>query len=376
LEILNQWYLRFLALRGEWGYVVDIFLVVLAIGAVNLALRVLFRYLSRRVEESESVWDDALYYSLSGPLRALVWIVGLSVAAEIGGPPEDSVIGEFLPGVRIVATVAVIAWFLTRLIQAVERNIVKRSIRRGKPIDETTADAVAKLLYATVLITSGLVVLQSLGVSISGVLAFGGIGGFAIGFAAKDIIANFLGGVTVYLNRPFSVGDWIRSPDKDIEGVVEAVGWRATTVRRFDKRPLYVPNAVFTTVALENPSRMSNRRISETIGLRYDDAALVLPIVADIRKMLEQDEEIDQDQIILVYFNSFGPSSLDLMVYCFTRTTQWAGYLAAKQKVLMRCYEIIEEHGAEIAFPTTTVHVPAGLQLPSDARDEGEKTDV
>lgn len=365
MESLTEWIARFVELRQDWGYVVDIFLVVTAVGVINLVLRFLFRYLGHRVEKSRSVWDDALYHSLSGPLRALVWIVGLSVAAELGEPPDGSWIAEYLPSARIIAVAAVIAWFLVRLIDEVERNVLKRAIRRGEPIDETTADAVAKLLHASVLITTGLVILQSLGVSISGVLAFGGIGGFAVGFAAKDLIANFLGGITVYLNRPFSVGDWIRSPDRDIEGVVEAVGWRATTVRRFDKRPLYVPNAVFTTVALENPSRMTHRRISETIGLRYDDAAVVAPIVADIHAMLDADEDIDSNQVILVYFNSFGAHSLDFFVYCYTVTTQWAEYHEVKQKVLMRCHEIIEAHGAEIAFPTTTLRMPGGLELHS-----------
>lgn len=363
MEILGQWYAQFLSLREEWGYILDIFLVVLAIGVINLILRFVFSYIQHRAEKSESVWDDALCYSISGPLRALIWVIGLSIAAEIGAPSADAVLIEYLPEARIIGTVAVLAWFLMRLINTVEANILKRAIRRGEPIDETTADAVVKLLKATILITTALVTLQSLGISISGVLAFGGIGGLAVAFAAKDVLANFLGGMTIYLNRPFSVGDWIRSPDQDIEGVVESIGWRATTVRRFDKRALYVPNAVFTTVSLENPSRMTNRRISETIGLRYDDAAVVVPIVEDIRKMVEEDEEIDHDQIVLVYFNSFGPSSLDLMIYCFTKATQWGEYLAVKQKVLMRCGEIIDEHGAEIAFPTTTVHVPAGLEM-------------
>lgn len=363
MEILSQWYAQLVGLRDEWGYIVDMFLVVLAIGIVNLALRFLFKYLGHRVEKTSSIWDDALYYSLSGPLRALVWIVGLSVAVGIGDPPEDTALTEYLPEARVIATVAVVAWFLLRLIESVEKNILKRAIRRGEPIDETTADAISKLLYASVLITSALAVLQTLGVSISGLLAFGGIGGIAIGFAARDMIANFLGGLTIYLNRPFSVGDWIRSPDQDIEGVVEAVGWRATTIRRFDMRPLYVPNGVFTTVSLENPSRMTHRRIFETIGLRYDDVAVVPPIVADIRKMLDADEAIDSSQVILVYFNSFGSHSLDFFVYCYTVTTRWAEYHEVKQKVLMRCHEIIAEHGAQVAFPTTTVHVPAGLQV-------------
>ena len=118
----------------------------------------------------------------------------------------------------------------------------------GDDIDETTVDAVAKLLRISVIITGVLVALQSLGYSISGVLAFGGVGGIAVGFAARDLLANFFGGLMIYMDRPFNVGEWIRSPDKEIEGTVEKIGWRLTTIRTFDKRPLYVPNSLFNNL--------------------------------------------------------------------------------------------------------------------------------
>jgi MscS family membrane protein len=127
------------------------------------------------------------------------------------------------------------------------------------------------LLRVSVIITAILVALQSLGFNISAVLAFGGIGGIAVGFAAKDLLANFFGGLMIYLDRPFSVGDWIRSPDRSIEGTVEKIGWRLTSIRTFDKRPLYIPNSMFANISVENPSRMTHRRIYETIGVRYED---------------------------------------------------------------------------------------------------------
>ena len=156
--------------------------------------------------------------------------------------------------------------------------------------------------------------------SLAGLLAFGGMGGIAVGLAARDLLANVFGGITIYLDRPFAVGDWIRSPDQDIEGTVEEVGWRRTLIRTFDKRPLYVPNAVFTTIAIENPSRMLNRRIKETIGIRYDDVSRVRAILDDVREYLQTSPLIDQSVTLMVNFDSFGPSSLDFFIYCFTRT--------------------------------------------------------
>ena len=215
------------------------------------------------------------------------------------------------------------------------------------------------------IITATLVILQTLGYSISGVLAFGGIGGIAIGFAAKDLLANFFGGLMIYLDRPFAIGDWIRSPDREIEGTVEEIGWRQTRIRTFDKRPLYIPNSIFASIAVENPSRMDNRRIYETIGIRYDDAGKLPAILEDVRALLKNSPDIDQNQTLMVNFNSYGASSLDFFIYTMTRTTVWEDYHVIKEKVLLDILAIIDKHGAECAFPTTTVHIPEGIKTMS-----------
>lgn len=209
-------------------------------------------------------------------------------------------------------------------------------------------------------ITAFLVVLQTLGFSISGVLAFGGIGGIAVGFAARDLLANFFGGLMIYLDRPFVVGEWVRSPDREIEGIVEDIGWRLTRIRTFDKRPLYVPNAVFASISVENPSRMENRRIYETIGIRYDDISKMGTIVEKVKSMLANHPEIDTNKTLIVNFNKFAASSLDFFIYTFTKTTVWERYHEIKQDVLLKVIDIIEKEGAEVAFPTSTIHLANG----------------
>jgi MscS family membrane protein len=218
-------------------------------------------------------------------------------------------------------------------------------------------------------------ILQTLGVSISGVLAFGGIGGIAIGFAAKDLLANFFGGMMIYLDKPFKVGDWIRSPDRQIEGTVETIGWRQTVIRTFDQRPLYVPNSAFANIAVENPSRMRNRRIYETIGLRYEDAPMMQQIVEDVKGMLEDDPEIDTSRTLMVNFNAYAPSSLDFFIYTFSKTTDWVEFHGVKQKILLKVLEIITGHGAEIAFPTSTLHLAQNTPGP-EAQDRDQSGEL
>ena len=113
----------------------------------------------------------------------------------------------------------------------------------------------------------------------------------------------------------------------------------------------------FSSLAVENPSRMYNRRIYETIGLRYDDIGAMEAIVAGVREMLQQSDEIDQQQVLMVNFVTFGPSSVDFFVYAFTRTVDWQTYHEVKQRILLNIAQIIEQHDAEIAFPTRTLHV-------------------
>ena len=150
----------------------------------------------------------------------------------------------------------------------------------------------------------------------------------------------------------------MRSEDREIEGTVEHIGWRLTRIRTFDKRPIYIPNGIFSTIAVINPSRMTRRRIYETIGIRYDDIARLPAILDDIRQMLLDHPEIDNSQTLMVHFNSFGPSSLDFFIYTFTHTTVWTRFHEIKEDVLLKISDIITAHGAEIAFPTQTVHTP------------------
>ena len=343
-------------------WMIQVFIIVFLSLLFDFAQKKIILKLLKTVKYTKNFWDDALLESAVKPITYLIWLVGLSFAADIVRIHSDAEIFNAVEPVRKVGVIIIVGWFLVRFIKLAEENIIKQNQLMGKSVDRTTADAIVKLLRLSVIITTFLVVLQTLGYSISGVLAFGGISGIAIGFAAKDLLSNFFGGLMIYLDRPFAVGDWIRSPDKEIEGTVEEIGWRLTRIRTFDKRPLYVPNAVFANIAVENPSRMSNRRIFETIGVRYDDADKIPKIIDDVKAMLREHPEIDANQTLIVNLNKFAASSLDFFVYTFTKTTEWVMFHEIKQDVMLKIIKIIEKNGAESAFPTSTVHIPEILK--------------
>lgn len=356
----------------ELGWGVEVFAVVtLTLIARFVAMRML-KIMGKHLEKTDNLWDDALFEAARSPLSWLILILGLVWAIEISDGYLDTALfsPENMGVVRQLAFIVLIMLFLVRFITLAETRVLESL--QAEPdseqtrLDPTTLHALAKLLRLSVVISAVLVALPSIGIEITALLAFGGVGGIAVGFAAKDLLANFFGGLMIYLDRPFAIGDWIRSPDRNIEGTVETIGWRLTIVRTFDKRPLYVPNSVFNTLALENPSRMTNRRIKETIGIRYQDSAKMGVIVEDVKNMLKQHQDIDSTQTLIVNFDSYAASSLEFFIYTFTKTTEWVRFHEIKQDVLLKIIEIVHSHDADFAFPTLTLDGIDGL-LPEHA---------
>jgi MscS family membrane protein len=357
---LESWLVN---LTGEhYLWVFELFVIVLIALSLGFVLNRMLDKLEVQAAKTKTVWDDALIEACRRPAIWLIWILGINFAAGIAAQKMDSPLQAMIDPINRLALIFLGTIFLTNFIKRAERNLVHPEYM-AQPMDATTVRAVGKLLRASVIITGVLIAMQLFGYSISGLLAFGGIGGIAVGFAAKDLLANFFGGLMIYLDRPFSVGEWIRSPDKEIEGTVEDIGWRLTRIRTFDKRPLYIPNSVFASISVENPSRMSNRRIHETVGIRYQDISSMDAIVTQVTAMLMAHPEIDTNQTMIVNFNKFSASSVDFFVYTFTKTTNWIDFHQIKQDVLLRVAEIVAANSAEIAFPTSTLHIASEEQF-------------
>ena len=349
----------------------DAVLVVMSALLLGYLVSKIFYRLATQAAKTKNLWDDALIAAAHKPLVWFVWAVGVNEAVGI-------VIGELNAGgsVRVelinqLAFIFFLAMFAFGFVRRVEDNLVSPGYFVDA-LDASTVRTCGRLLRVVIIGMGVLITLRLFGYSVSGVLAFGGAGGLVVGFAAKDLLSNFFGGLMLHLDRPFSVGDWVRSPDKAIEGTVEDVGWRQTRIRTFDKRPLYIPNGLFANIIVENPSRMLHRRIYETIGLRYSDMQVMGVIVSDVKEMLVNHPDIDSTQTLMVNLNSFAASSIDFFIYTFTKTTDWQKFHEIKQDILLKVADIVAKHHAEIAFPTSTLHMSdleqahVGLSLERD----------
>ena len=366
MEWLLQFWSEMVELSGEqlWMLLVGTILTVTFV--IDVVQRFFLRKLHDHLERTKKVWLDSFVDAARSPASFFIWVNG-TVLAVITVMNHFSVYSDLVPFIQsFKSTILTLSfgWYVIRLVQRMEGHL-KLYARNDDRLDEVTVEALSKIIKLIAFILTTLFFLNAFGVSLTGLLAFGGMGGIAVGFAAKDLLGNVFGGLMLYMDKPFTVGEWIRSPDKELEGTVEKIGWRMTMVRTFDKRPLYIPNGIFSNISIENPSRMSNRRIKETVGIRYADIKQMHSITQGVKAMLRAHPDIDQEQTMIVNFNAFGPSSLDFFIYTFTKTVEWIEFHEIKEDVLLKVAQVIDEQGAEIAFPSRSIYIETGDFEPS-----------
>ena len=311
-------------------------------------------------QKTNTVYDELILFSIKTPSTYLILLGYIFVISDYFVKNETLNMNFSLSSSVFSLIIITISWSLLRGLNYylyLKPFTKKLSSDDDITLITETYEIVIRILKILVVIITALIIMQEIGLSISGLLAFGGVGGLIVGLAAKDLLSNFFGGMMIFFDRPFRVGEFIKSPDRNIEGVVEKIGWRLTVVRTFSKNVLYIPNTAFSSIIVENATRMSNRRINETIGIRYNDLNKMKDIIQDVNSILESNIDIDQTQKAKVFFKSFSASSCDFFVYAFTITKDWEEFLRIKQDVLLKVAEIIEKHNAEIAYPTTTVFI-------------------
>lgn len=364
----------FIGFYNHWQSLVYAAVILLGTLVATVVIHLFLRKKRKRPGTSEYVWRDAVLGALNAPLQCVVWIVGLSIAEGTltAGGRMPFLAKTFSPA-RDVVVIAIVAWFLIRLARRAIKNLYVRAKMLSKDFDETAADAIGKSSTAAIIIVAALVAMQTLGFSIASLLAFGGVAGIALGFAAQGLVANLLGGITIYASRPFKVGDHIILPDASLmgnaqyigwqAGEVQHIGWRATRILDWNGKPFYVPNAKFNTQTIINHSRMSFRQISESVYVRLEDIDKVPGIVSDVNRMLEAHPEMGD--YLIFRFDSYGQYALKLYLYAYTAgtVTAYTDYMRVKQDLLLRIAAIIAQHDAKLAVPVSTVYLPEGPAL-------------
>ena len=338
----------------SWGIQAAIIIGVCLI--VSLIVYRFFVQMNRRINAVNYPYASALLRAARIPFSLLTWVVGLGWLLSISKPLINLAILQSVPLIQRIVIIIILGWFFIQTIRYAFAHLKEAGFKQIK-LSPLATEALFKLLQVSVLISVGLLLLQSTGISISGLLAFGGLGGLVVSFAAKDTLANLFSGIMLYMDHPFQVGERIQIPGKSIEGTVEHIGWRQTCVRDYAMQPIYIPNSLFGNSPVLNPSRMLNRRVRHTVGIRYQDFAKIEPIVKDIKKFLQSYSGVDQKKAVRVNFIEYGASSLNLEIYCFTTSTGRDDFLRAQEDILLNVGCIIHAHQSDFAFPTQTLDI-------------------
>lgn len=352
-ELVNQ-YGRF---TNHGGWFVELLVLIGIVACVTLFLSRLALFLERRPFFRRSTWRHTFLSALRAPLILVVWTTALSLMAH-----RLHQLGHLDRGMELITTLCAllyaiaIGWFLFRWKRRVQLALYEQVRRKEVAIQRGQVLAIGKLATIFIALFTLFLILDALHVDMGVLLTLGGVGGVVIGFAGKDLFSNFFGGFMVHATRPFDVGDWVNSPDKSIEGIVESIGWYITRIRAFDKQPIYVPNALFSTIVLVNPSRMSHRQFKTALNLRYSDFKLAERLLQEVKSYLTGHPAIDTEQDLIVTLE-FGVSSLDIQISCYCKTIDKLGWVAIQQELYLEFARIVHTHGADFAYPTQTIYL-------------------
>jgi len=337
-------------------------------------------YLKKKLDTPEVDGYDivlANFDNIKRPLTYIVRIFGLDLAVDVLTYPKES--PPWVDHTFSLIYIINIAWLLIVLIDVIVAILMETRHKKNKEeIRKELINLVIKVLKVLIFIVALLIFLKNVGFDITALLTSLGIGGLAVALAAKDTIANFFSSLKIIFEESFSQGDWIKSGD--VEGSVVELGFGSTKVRTFDNALISVPNSVLANQSVKNWSkRVVGRRIRMSIGVTYNSKREDLKkAVKEIKEMLEEHPAIATDKktatktkksrlikvedkygikkTLLVYFDSFSASSMDILIYAFTKTVAWAEWLEAKEDILYKIWEILEKNNLEFAFPSQTIY--------------------
>jgi MscS family membrane protein len=326
--------------------------IILDVALLHYFLCRLLKHISQK-EEFQKGWRLILVDSSRGPAFILLWSMGGLFLLEYA---TTSVMGLSLGIISISRNIiadVIGCWTILRFIKSFANYTVEVRLN----YDKNTISSVTKLCNIITISVFALLIMNNLGISINGILAFGGMSGIAVGFSAKDMLASFFGTAMIYMDGPFKIGEYISSPDKDIEGVVENIEWRQTTIRTPSRTVIYVPNSVFTNIIIENHYRTSNRNLYEIITVDCTDLKKLNKIAEDIHEVLNKEPQIDKKQPVVVCFHKFDSYKTELLISFCTFYCNNKDFYLLRQNIMTSINEVTNAHQVNIASSRSSSEV-------------------
>lgn len=365
------------------GFKVDvggILLSMIIVFLVYICHPFVFKFTSWTVEtyilEPGADHQELIYHEIRKPLRTLLVFFGLDLATYAFFYKTDY--RPFIENIIFIIYALIYVWFFFKLLDSIALLQIRKLSRTNKELRKELFNLGIQAIKGVMLIVATTICLKHFGINITAILSTLGIGGLAFALAAKDTLSNLFGGITILFDNVFRMGDWVKIGDA--EGTVAEIGLRSTTIRTFDNALITIPNASVSVSSVKNWNRRAvGRRIKMYIGVTYDsDMKDIRHALEDIREMLRTHPDIanpksniqqqgrkkrhfrfssqEDTQGIkntqLVFMDRYNDFSIDILIYCFSRTVNWAEWLTVKEDVLFKIADILKKNNLEFAYPT------------------------
>lgn len=345
----------------QWlGLLVLIGLGVIFSRLLTLFLGLFIQFWFRRKNYS---YETRLERDFIRPIRvtlmAWVWWIGLSLLGLDPGVLEHLRVAAFL------VTAAGAVWASYRLVDIIGQYMTERALESPSKHDDLLVPIIVRTLKIVVIVVGLVAFAFQVNENPASLLTGLGLGGLALALAAKDVVANIFGSVTILTDRPFCIGDWITMGD--IDGIVESVGIRSTRIRTFHDSLITVPNSAITDTHIDNLGQRRYRRVQATLSVAYNTPPDAIEAFCEgVRELIRQHPYTRKDYYH-AYFHGFGDSSLDILLYCFVETPDWATELRERHRLLLDIVRLARSLGVEFAFPTRTLYMRQEATPPPDA---------
>jgi MscS family membrane protein len=358
MEVLNNFKSLFLSVWEKGILGIDFFQIIVGIGIFFIFL--IFRGLISRLvikkleiisKRTTNKLDDSFVKSMLGPARFLPIVLGVFFASYYMSFSDET--RSFVDNINRTLITILIFWIIHQIIEPVSYILSGLD----KIFTRELIGWILKSLKILILILGAAAVLELWGIKIGPIIAGLGLFGVAVALGAQDLFKNLISGILVLVEKRFKMGDWIQV-EGVIEGVVEKIGFRSTTIRKFDKSLAIIPNFQFAENAVVNFSQTTNWRIRWSITLQYNTTVDQLKKVREeIEKYINKSEDFNINLGVAVRIEKFSDSSIDLLVRCFTASDSWTNWLEVKERLAIEIKQIVENNGASFAFPSQSIYV-------------------
>jgi len=358
MELFNNFSDIFLSVWNKGILGVDIFQILIGVGIFLLFLifrgiisKLIIKKLELISKRTTNKLDDTFVKSMVGPARFLPIVLGFFIASYY---MTFSVEGrEVVDTINRTLITILIFWVIHQIIEPISYILSGLD----QILTRELIGWIIKSLKILIFILGLAAVLELWGIKIGPIIAGLGLFGVAVALGAQDLFKNLISGILVLVEKRFKIGDWI-SVEGVIEGIVEKIGFRSTTIRKFDKSLAIIPNFQFAENAVVNVSETSNWLISWNITLQYDTTVEQLKTIRnEIEKYILESKDFDTKVGVAVRVDKFSDSSIDMYVRCFTNSRSWNDWLSVKERLAIKIKEIVEGNKASFAFPSQSIYV-------------------